>query len=274
MEYSDANLQKLHNTLLELLDYVVKVCDDYKLQYLVIGGTTLGAYRHCGFIPWDDDLDIALPRADYEKLISILYESRDTRYSIQNERSEPNYFLPFAKLRKNGTCFREKIAPDVYQNNGIYIDIFPIDFVENAQSIRFRIRAYHIDLISHALRFRTCRAFYREGRTTLRYIYDWILYIPYSPISNKKLLLIQKKMMKKDNSKRNKYAINFASTYSWKKELFPVEVFFPEKELDFEGRKVYVHGKVEDYLEQLYGNYMQLPPEDKRHTHEPLELRF
>lgn len=102
-------LNKLHLTLVEILDYVCKICDENNLQYFIAYGTALGAYRHQGFIPWDDDIDIALPRNDYEKLINILKKDNSGKYSCQNETNEKNYFLIFSKIRKNGTIFIERI---------------------------------------------------------------------------------------------------------------------------------------------------------------------
>ena len=119
-------LGKLHETLLEILDYVVSVCEENGLQYVLVYGTALGAYRHKGFIPWDDDLDIALPRKDYEKLIEIMKKSEQKKYLIQNESNEKRYYLPFSKVRKAGTLFAESIAQGMYSNNGIFIDIFPL----------------------------------------------------------------------------------------------------------------------------------------------------
>lgn len=101
-------LTQLHKTLVEILDYVVKICEENGLQYFVAYGSALGAYRHEGFIPWDDDIDIVLPRKDYEKLAKILKESNNEKYFYQDETNEKNYFLLFAKVRKNGTKFVER----------------------------------------------------------------------------------------------------------------------------------------------------------------------
>ncbi|HGR9825979.1 TPA: phosphorylcholine transferase LicD, partial [Streptococcus pneumoniae] len=132
--------KQLHETLIEILDFVKEICEKHELTYFLVFGTALGAKRHCGFIPWDDDVDIALPREHYNIFIDALSETDQSIFSLQNEDNEPNYFLPFAKLRKNNTIFIEKILDVEYENNGIYIDIFPLDFVENPDSFNFKIR--------------------------------------------------------------------------------------------------------------------------------------
>jgi lipopolysaccharide cholinephosphotransferase len=275
MEFSDNRLEQLHVTLLEILDYVRKICEENQLSYLLVGGTALGAYRHKGFIPWDDDLDIGLPREDYEKFLDIVRKDKNPVFSAQDEREEEKYFLPFAKIRKNNTVFRETMSPNIYNNVGIYVDIFPIDYVQDANTVRFKIRAYMINLISHALRFKYCRKYYKDNRSKIRYFYDWLISAPFLWCSNKRLLAVQRKLMKKDNNKAdNRYAINYASTYNWKKEIMSYDILSPLKEIEFEGRTCYSYAKMEKYLSQVYGNYMELPPEDKRHTHEPLELKF
>ena len=85
MEY---DIKKLHEVLVEILDYFVSVCEKNNLQYFLVYGTALGAYRHKGFIPWDDDLDVAMPREDYQRLLSILENNPNEGYSIQNESNK------------------------------------------------------------------------------------------------------------------------------------------------------------------------------------------
>ena len=98
--YSNKVLRKLQLTQLEILTEVVRICHSNKLRYYLIGGTLLGAIRHKGFIPWDDDLDIAMPRKDFVKFISICRTELNSRYFLHYYTTDFNYYLPFAKVRK------------------------------------------------------------------------------------------------------------------------------------------------------------------------------
>ena len=143
------SLDKLHDTLIEILDYVVSVCEENDLTYFLVYGTALGAYRHKGFIPWDDDLDIAMPRQDYEKFIEIANKNKDAKYTLQNELNEKKYYLPFAKVRKNGTKFVEDIAQNMYENEGIFIDIFVLDYVDDINTLKYKVKSLVTTYLKH-----------------------------------------------------------------------------------------------------------------------------
>lgn len=274
MDYSQEKLDNLHRVLVEILDYVVEICEKNGLTYFLVGGTALGAYRHKGFIPWDDDLDIAMPRQDYNNLIDILRSDNNKTYLLQDEFNEDNYFLPFIKIRKKNTLFLEAIAKGLYNNNGIYIDIFPIDYVDNYKSVGFKISLTMIRVIGYVLRFRTCQELYKEKESKPKFFLSKLLSLFFSRISNKRLLEIQRKKIYSFKGNSNRFFINFASVYSWKKEVFNYGDYLPVKEIMFEGKKYKCPSNIEKYLSQVYGNFMELPPEDKRHSHEPLKLVF
>ena len=124
-------LEKTHNLLKEILDFVCDLCDKNGFTYFLTSGTALGARRHKGFIPWDDDVDISMPRNDFEKLLQYMQEHKKEcePYHLQYVHNEKNYFLLFAKVRKSGTLFREAIVDGLYEDNGFFIDIFPMEYV-------------------------------------------------------------------------------------------------------------------------------------------------
>ena len=272
MHYSEEQWKQLHKVLLEILEYVDIICKQNNLQYLLIGGTALGARRHGGFIPWDDDVDIGVPRGDYERLLMILKTKKDG-YKIQDETTEKKYFCPFAKLRKNGTVFKEKISIGLYEDNGIYIDIFPIDTLSEVSSLNTKIKLYKIKILNHALRFRYCRELYcsSEKASTFKH---WILYIPFIFFSRDYLMKKLVNNMTSQNNREKHYAANLAGTNKLEKEIMEYDVFFPTKELEFEGKKYPCPNQIDQYLKKLYGNFIELPPMEKRRTHEPIELKF
>lgn len=274
MEYTEERMNKLHNTLIEILDYCDSICKDYNLTYFLAGGTALGAKRHQGFIPWDDDLDIVMPRKDYDKLIEIIRKDENSLYKVQDQNSEDNYFLAFAKVRKQNTLFREKISDGLYKDNGIYIDIFPLDTFDDRKSPMLQVDIFRLKLIIHALRFRSCKKFYKESSTYVKYIADYIVSFPYMFFSNKGLLGKAKNIMTKRNEKKPIYIASFGGLYGTEKEIMEYDIYYPPRMIRFEGKLYPSLSKIEIYLERMYGDYMQLPPENKRHTHEPLELKF
>ena len=120
-------LQEHQAVLLELLRELDRVCTAHNIPYVLFAGTALGAARHRGFIPWDDDLDVALLRPDYERLLALDDGCWGEKYFLQREFS-PHWPLHFSKLRKNGTTCLEKYRPkDERSHRGIYIDVFPLD---------------------------------------------------------------------------------------------------------------------------------------------------
>ena len=274
MEYSKEELNKLHETLVEMLDYVDDICKKHELEYFLNCGSVLGAVRHKGFIPWDDDIDIMLPRDSYDKFISIIKDSKMEKYSIQNEETEKNYYLLFSKLRKRGTTFLEMDSQGLYSDNGIYIDVFPLDFSDEIHSVSFKINELRIRLIQHGLKFRYSRIVFKRTRGKIGYIVSFIAAIPYMIISKKYLMNKANKLMRSRNNKKHNYIISYGGIYGIKKEAMPYDIYYPINYAEFEGKEYPVCNNLDAYLRNYYGNYKELPPEDKRHTHLPLKLEF
>ena len=112
---------------LEILKAFIRVCDKHNLEYFLVYGTALGAIRHKGFIPWDDDIDVAMPRKDYEEYIKLQNEYEGTPYFIQTFKTDPCYIYNYAKLRDSSTTFLENAFKNHRINQGVFIDIFPVD---------------------------------------------------------------------------------------------------------------------------------------------------
>lgn len=268
---TDDELQKLHQTLDEILDYAVSVCEQHGLTYVLLYGTALGAYRHHGIIPWDDDLDIGMPRDDYEKFLRILSETPDPRYTLQTGENEPNYFFSFAKIRKNGTIFVENCVGPRYKHNGVFIDVFPIDGVRAPRSFAQRLRTARIRYLLHSLRFDVSRSLYRS-RGRVRYLADVLLCAPARLIPTRRRLQRVQRLMQHDGA-NEPYAAQFEDVSA--AEIVPREVYFPPREIEFNGKMRCVPRQIETYLALAYGDdYMQLPPEAQRRTHEPQELKL
>ena len=261
------DVNALHSTLAEIADYVFEVCEQNDLRCVMLYGTVLGAKRHKGFIPWDDDMDIGLPHEDYNKFIEIM-KTKNDGYTIQNEDTEKGYFLTFAKVRKDGTEFVEKIAPDIYEHTGVFVDIFPLYAVSEIGSFKSKIKKTYLKYLKHILKYNSCKELYLKNKGFARKIVEEILSIPVKVFSNRAIIKHIERLKLADAKGEPKYLIEYDST-----RCFEYDVYFPSKKLEFEGREYPVPGKTEEYLERTYGkDYMQLPPEEKRVTHEPLKI--
>ena len=131
-ELDSKTLKKLHDVELEILQEIIRICKKYDIKYYLAGGTLLGAVRHKGFIPWDDDLDIGMLREDYDKFMKYGIKEIDDKYFIHCDKTDPNYWLPFIKVRKNSTTFVEELLnKKEVLHNGIFVDIFPMDNCNN-----------------------------------------------------------------------------------------------------------------------------------------------
>ncbi len=115
---------------LEILLEFDRICKEEGLPYQLFSGTLLGAIRHKGFIPWDDDIDVAMMRKDYETFLQMGQKKLREEYFLQTTETDKNYVNPFAKIRKNGTIFMESMVEGVDMHHGVYIDIFPLDYVK------------------------------------------------------------------------------------------------------------------------------------------------
>ena len=270
----NTEIEKLHKTLVEILEYVVTICNENQLTYFLVFGTGLGAYRHKGFIPWDDDLDIAMPRNDYQKFLGIMKQNKNHMFEIQDEDNEENWFLPFAKVRKKNTLFVESITQNIYTHNGIFVDIFPLDYVQNANLFSYKVRRKYINYLKHMLKFNACKDLYKSKKSTIGYIMDAFICIP-SVLSTRRKMLdrLNKIMIGKCLKDEAMYLAQYDDNSDV--QVIPIDVYFPPIQMEFEGKLYNVPHKIEEYLTYAYGlSYMDLPPIDQRITHQPIELKF
>lgn len=259
-------LKKLHKYQQEILDEIDKICKENNLNYFLIGGTLLGAVRHQGFIPWDDDIDIAMPRKDYEKFIHLCKSNLDSKFELDCIKTNKKYWLPFIKIRRNGTIHEEKALEEYDGNKGIWLDIFPLDeFSDKDNLIKRENKIKKLKILLQCKNIRKTKEY--------NSVYKKIILILIKILPNRFLhLLINKCMMSKQEGE---YFVNFGSQYGIKKQTHLKDKYFPAIDVEFEG-KMYKAPRDYDYvLTKIYGkNYMELPPIEKRVTHNPIRIKF
>lgn len=151
MIYSSEQLKKLQKVEVEIVSEVIRICNKFNLDYFTVGGTTLGAIRHNGFIPWDDDIDIGLIRTDYDKFIKVAPNELRKEFVLQHyetEKATPTYH---AKVMKKGTIFLEGYARNIDIEHGIFVDIMPFDKVPDDELLLSKYRkklSYGINCLS------------------------------------------------------------------------------------------------------------------------------
>ncbi len=256
MEYSQSQLQDLQQVETNILKTFIDACDKLNLKYWICGGTLLGAIRHKGFIPWDDDIDVYMPRVDFEKFISEGQKLFSNQYFIQSYHTKKEYPRTYAKLCDSQTTFVESIHRYYDINHGAFVDIFPLDNYCADEKDKKR-------LYNKKKRLLRCidKNFFREGKAEkVRSVIKKIVYPMPANVAVKKLDNLFKSV------KYSGYYINYMSPYG-EKEVYPAEYFLESVDVEFNGLMVKAPKEYHKILTKVYGDYMQLPPEEKRKTH-------
>ena len=266
------DLRKLQLIQLDILKDIDKICKDNNLQYYLIAGTLLGAVRHHGFIPWDDDIDIAMYREDLCKLEEIITLQYSHKYSIQNCWTDNKFTRFITKVRLNNTKMIE--ADEYYdpdsKNVGIWIDIFPIDYVEKT-GLDLKVRELGLRFFSALIVAKHLNISKRKTTKLKRVLYYILKYIT-KYINHSFIVKSYENICTKSSKQSSSYSTIFMSAYGCKKELVPNGVYGSGKKIIFEGHEFTAPNEYEYLLRAIYGDYMMLPPVEKRITDHRIEV--
>ena len=255
-------LRKIGEIQLELMDEVHRICIKNNIRYYMAYGTLLGAVRHKGFIPWDLDIDVVMPRADYERFKQVCKEQLNEEYAYLDHESSRNYMRPHALVSHKGTELTRKydsVNPK-QMKTGVYIDIFPLDNAPDDENTRNKHRKTlcRIRTIKDK-RLMYCYSF-KRWRRMIHYLFAaMLIWIPVPQLNR-----YQQKIMQKYNGQETKLVCSMAGGYAYERECMPRAFFAEPALLEFEGRSFYAPRNYVEYLAKMYGDYMQLPPEEKR----------
>ncbi len=258
-------MRKLQLAELDILKYFDSFCRKHNLRYYIVGGTLIGAVRHKGFIPWDDDIDVSMPRKDFDKLLKIAKDELSEDYFLQNQKTEKGCYFYYAKLRKNGTYFGEDKFEHLPLHKGIFIDIFPLDYVPSgsaSQKIIFKV-------------FSCLGGFICSKEKTTEFLYK-NMSLPFivtfrflQCLLPKKLLLGMRKLLGKiANKTSNKQNLaSLSGFHGYPQEVCPSKWWGEGVDIEFENTVVRAPSEYHTLLTHMFGNYMQLPPEEDRVNH-------
>ena len=260
------SLKEIQKIQFNILKDVARFCDENNIQYFLTGGTLLGAVRHQGFIPWDDDIDIAMLRKDYDKFIKIASKKKiSSNCEIGLFHINKNHFYSFIKIYSNTTvCFEEKVCE--YSENGLFIDVFPMDNIPNDKILC----EYHY-IICKIYLFILYNKFATSKSKLKAFIKIILKNTIFKLFSYKFLIKSINKNSAKYKNKTTTYITNFYGSYG-KKERTHYNYFSKTVEIEFEGEKFKAPVGYHNYLTQIYGDYMKLPPIEKQCPHHDLKV--
>lgn len=261
MQISD----KAKECLLQLLDKFVSVCEEYGLQYYLAGGSVLGAVRHNGFIPWDDDIDVHMPRKDYEKLQTLPQSVWGELMYLATWHKTKNYTYDFLKLELANTTVIERLHPDYV--GGVFLDVFPLDFIsEDIEKIAF----FESQLMKIENRYIRCTI---ANDNECHSIWD-LLCLKFDRISYNHSKWMEKWESLAISFGENQNRFCHSHGYFHYHGGMDVDWFGSGVPFIFEGRNVLVPSKYDTYLKHVFGDYMQLPPVEKRVGHSFLYVNY
>ena len=277
-EYDDFTLKRIQEVELEILKDFMDICDRHGLDYFGIAGTGIGALRHHGFIPWDDDIDVAMPRDDFEKLLPLVEKEMGDKYLIMNAERYPNYPLMTTRMTMRGTKFKEEALKNIDAPLGIFLDLYPLDKVsDNPKEARRQARDawfWSKILILRSipfpmLGFSGWKAKIIHAICGLAHLVLSILHVPKTWIYKK----AYEAETRSNHYTKTKNLDFFCDTTPYM-NLYAVKDIYPLRKLPFEDVELNFPHNLHNNLTGMYGDYMQLPPEEKRKNHYPYELEF
>lgn len=266
IQLDDIMLKKLQMIELEMLIELDRICRKNGIQYTIIGGTLIGALRNEGFIPWDDDIDVAMLREEYEKFRIACKKDLDrTRFYFQDHRNTKGYRWGYGKLRRKETLFLREYQEHMPYKQGIFLDIFPHDGVPD-DYLRRVMHNFHCFIIRKLL-------WSEVGKVAEK---NWLkrkVYYIMSKVPEKKIFTAYHRLIYKSNQKKTKRVRALMFPTFGKEYGYDRNWFEPGQDVMFQGHMFQCMKGAREYLKFSYGDYMQLPPIEKRKVHPVSDIK-
>ena len=276
IELSEEQLQELQRTLGEMLNDISDLCEKYGIQYQLGGGTALGAVRHAGFIPWDDDIDLNMPREDHERFTELFLKEHGERYWVHTAQRTQGYGLTLSRVLKKGTSVRTRedfFNPD---ECGAFIDIFPIEstydnalrrllhgigcmglgFIQSCAKF-WRDREFLMAMLDKKKQKKLCRVF--RIKIAVGAVFSFLSLDAWTRLTDRWYSMCRKQ--------DSLYVVVPSGKNHFFGELYRREKLCSTTLVPFEGRKRPIAAEYDEYLTHLYGDYKAVPPADKQEKH-------
>lgn len=257
----EIGLEELHQHILLMMDEIHRICKENDIKYTLMGGSLIGAIRHKGFIPWDDDLDIGMMWEDYEKFIKVTRNLNHEWLEFEVPNKNNTVIWSFLKAYDKRTTFIDVLSGTA---KGVFVDIFPITYSGNSLLVSKCNFYYHHVLKALAVRMHP--KFKGKSR-----IVDFVITSIAKCCSAKHLLAAMNGHYRRLNKTASLYVSDFDGCT---RGIVPAKYFNNFTEYEFEGRKYLGLSKADEYLTWVWGNYMRMPPEDKRVPHHADYINF
>lgn len=270
------DIRKTQLIELDILLEFDRVCRKNNLSYFLDSGTALGAVRHGGFIPWDDDIDVGMFREDYDKLVGYAYKDIGRDFFFQTIDTDPGCPCLFAKIRKNGTCYLENNKEGMKMHTGIWIDIFPYDNITDnpkeqlrvARKMNWLLTLFSLKKIPHKET--------NNGQNPVKYALlsfaRRAVHLFLQPLSDSFFIASIKRVIRDNEKCEGCVTCYYFISYNGVDNpiIFKKEKLVPLTEIEFEGDTFWAVNDTNYYLRVLYGDYMKMPPKEMRYGHRPL----
>ena len=277
---SDETLKKLQHELLGMFEDIKSVCDENSIDYMLAYGTMLGAVRHQGFIPWDDDIDIMMLRSEYEKFVGKFKAAFPEKYVVVEPLSDPLYVSKMIKIYKRGTTFVEIPTAGVGGMDMLFIDIFLVENVP-APGLHRKLKAalynFAFRASSVCLDYQYPSPVIEEKAREIRELDEYYRFRKrlgsvFAHLGGIRFYLRLCERLAQQKKESGWMAI--PSGVSYDREIFPERVFKELITANFCGLECKIPAAYDEYLRNRYGDYMEIPPEDKREYHAAYKIEF
>lgn len=266
IEVQEEKKEKLKKAQIMITKEIKRICEANNINYFLDAGSMLGAVRHKGFIPWDDDIDIGMLKEDYERFIQIAPKQLNNMFFLDNYELDSNYGLVFSKVKLKNTIYKEKLGSETSEHQEIFVDIFAYFYRPENKFLRF-IQTNSMRILGQVFMAQSGFKLWKSSNNKIKYIP--ILMI--SKLFSRKQ--IYKKIDKLYNKCKNSNIVGVHDGYSYKYWNYNISYLKEFIDVKFENETFRIPRNYHEILSKVYGDdYMKLPPIEKRRNHEILEL--